>query len=800
MSKSQLPYPSLLIDSHDLIVEPGSLVVVELISGKRLKGNLVEFLPELPNVTIEDSSAEKLVVDISLIKRLIFPTERYRKVQPSPLGGDDHGVEMPPQSQPFKISFIDGTKISGNTLGYRPDEKGLHLFPLTNEKHFIQTFYSHSAMDSYQVGEFLGELLLRHGLVTEAQLQNAVDIQNKNRNQPLGDYLRNNAIVSSDDLQTALKRQRSMPNLRIGAILVSEGLVTDEQVDEALAAQKDDRSRPLGEILIAQGVVSRVDVQRSLAKKLGIPYINLKEYQVPPDVISRVDQQVVSKLEMIPIGIFEGRLVVAMENPMNREGIEELRFNSNMSIEPVMADVEGIKEAIEFYYSDTGDEFSDIHFDGDEEQYEEEDSLSNDSSYEQQISDNLVVKMVNKIIIDAYKQGVSDIHIEPYPGKTKTVIRFRRDGSLVDYVKLPSQYKNALVSRIKVMAKLDISERRHPQDGKIDFKKFGPLNIELRIATIPTAASLEDVVMRILAAGKPIKLDKLGLSPRNLQKTKELTAVPYGMFLVCGPTGSGKTTTLHSILGNINTPDRKIWTAEDPVEITQPGLRQVQISSKGGVTFANAMRAFLRADPDVIMVGEMRDKETTSIGIEASLTGHLVFSTLHTNSAPESIVRLLDMGMDPFNFADSLLGVLAQRLAKRLCSKCKEKYHPDEEEVNGLLTEYCLDMQATEGEMVTDKVLSEWHESFLNSDGQFVLYRRVGCNECNQTGYAGRLGLHELLVSSDEVKRHIINRFPIIDLTHLAILEGMRTLLQDGIEKVLQGYTDIHSIHAVCIK
>ncbi|MCF6218303.1 MAG: Flp pilus assembly complex ATPase component TadA [Gammaproteobacteria bacterium] len=795
VDKTELPYPSLLIEDSDIAVGPKSAIIVTLISGKKLKGRLVEFLPNSPTMAVAGKGGEKLVIHLGLIKTLTFPTKRNRKTR-QPVLDEAQGVEMPPSSQPFKITFNDGSEVKGETLGYRPDQHGLHLFPLMDENLFIQTFYSHRAIKNYQVGEFLGELLLKDGLVTESDLQQAVETQSCDRKQQLGDYLVSNAIVSSEDLQKALLRQRSMPNMRLGEILVSEGLVNEAQIDEALAAQKVDRGRPLGEILVSQGVVEQIDIQRSLAKKLGIPFVNLAEYQIPPDVIERLGEGVVRELEVIPISMFEGRLVVAMENPMDREAIEVIRFNCNVTVEAVMADVAGIRKAIDFYYSAAaGSEFSDLEI--------EDDGLDDDlhsQELEQNVSDNLVVKMVNKIVIDAHAQGVSDIHIEPYPGKNKTIIRFRKDGTMLEYVQLPSQYKNALVARIKVMALLDISEKRHPQDGKIDFKKFGPLNIELRVATVPTAAGLEDVVMRILAAGEPIPLDKLGVSDHNLVRLKKLISKPYGMIFVCGPTGSGKTTTLHSILGHINVPERKIWTAEDPVEITQVGLRQVQINPKGGLTFADAMRAFLRADPDVIMVGEMRDKETTGMGIEASLTGHLVFSTLHTNSAPESIVRLLDMGMDPFNFSDALLGVLAQRLAKRLCSECKQAYHPDESELRNLLDEYCSDMPAEGDEAPQQKVLAEWKNLFLDEDDKFTLYKAQGCDHCSDTGYAGRLGLHELLVSSDDIKRAIIGKMPIVDLTRLAMTEGLRTLLQDGIEKVLQGSTDIHCIRAVCSK
>jgi len=432
-----------------------------------------------------------------------------------------------------------------------------------------------------------------------------------------------------------------------------------------------------------------------------------------------------------------------------------------------------------------------------------ENDASDDSALESAAADNELVKFVNKVIIDAYKQKVSDIHIEPMPGKAKTGIRFRIDGTLQPYIEVPAQFRQAMVTRLKIMCDLDISEKRKPQDGKIKFKKYGPLDIELRVATIPSAGGVEDVVMRILAAGEPIPLEKLGLTEHNKERLEKTVSKPYGLFYVCGPTGSGKTTTLHSILKFLNTPDTKIWTAEDPVEITQKGLRQVQINKKAGIDFALVMRAFLRADPDIIMVGESRDKETVSMGVEASLTGHMVFSTLHTNSAPESITRLLDMGMDPFNFADALLGILAQRLAKKLCD-CKQAYQPGAQELKDFIKEYSEELRNTEawkadagGE--SQKLLDGWMERY-GKDGHLTLYKAVGCDKCNQTGYKGRIGLHELMIADDAAKKLIQERARVAELFAAAVNSGMRTLKMDGMEKVLMGLTDLKMVRSVCIK
>lgn len=635
------------------------------------------------------------------------------------------------------------------------------------------------------------------------------------RSQRIGDYLAENQLVSREQLGQAIRHQESQPILKLGEALQQLGLLTKEQLDAALGKQQQNRKLPLGQILIDMGVIDERTLKGAIAQKLGIPYVSLSRFNFDPNAIRLVNATTARKQVLMPLCIQDSALVVAFENPLNTVAIEDLRFLTQMQIVPAMASREDILSAVSEYYEAYGavkrlEEMSEEK--GGRNEYE----FHQTTAAELQIgdlasrlfvqdrgmetiegpiaeSDNVLVQLVNKMILDAYRDGISDIHVETYPGKQNTRVRFRKDGTLVDYLEIPANFRNAIISRIKIMAQLDISERRKPQDGKLDFQQFGPAKIELRIAAIPTANGLEDIVMRVLSSAKPIPMDNLGLPPDILSVLKRLMQRPYGLLLVCGPTGSGKTTTLHSLLGFINTPGRKIWTAEDPIEITQDGLRQVQVNARIGWTFAGAMRSFLRADPDVIMVGEMRDQETTKVGIEASLTGHLVLSTLHTNSAPESVVRLLDLGMEPFNFADALLAILAQRLAKALCTQCKQAYQPEATEIAELAAEFCdgtgWDSTAT---------IRQWKHEYAR-DGIITLYRAAGCDHCSRTGYHGRIGLHELLAVTPPIKRMIQTRAPVSDLLTNALAGGMRTLKQDGLAKVLQGRTDVSQVRAVCV-
>lgn len=757
---------------------------------KELVGELERFAPEEGFLKVMAGSEDASIIRLQTVNqlRLLRPVH-FRKSLDLP-DFDGEAVFHPSERQHFSVRFTDGKELSGDTIGFVTGKFGLYLFLAGEADTVMRCFLPAEGIDSYQIGDAIGQMLIDEHVATETDIQAGLDEQQKLRSQRIGEYLTGEQIVTPEQLVTALKRQQGNSSLRLGDALIQENLITPEQLDEALSRQREDRKKALGEILISMGVVDEDAVKRALAKKLGIPFVNVQKFHADLNTVQMVPSSFVYKYAILPLYKTDKTLIVATEDPMNWMPLDELRFLTGMSIAPVMALREDILVAIEKYYKSkaAGPKIGDLA--SELLTAEEKEDVAEETIAE---SDNTLVRLVNKMILDAYHQGVSDIHIETYAGKRSTRVRFRKDGSLVGYFEFPPNFRNALISRIKIMARLDISEKRRPQDGKIEFRQQGGEKIELRVATVPTSNSLEDIVLRVLAAAKPIPIDELQLSADMLPRVKRLVAKPYGLFLICGPTGSGKTTTLHSVLGYINTPDRKIWTAEDPVEITQEGLRQVQVNSNIGWTFAAAMRSFLRADPDVIMVGEMRDAETARTGIEASLTGHMVFSTLHTNSAPESMVRLLDLGMDPFNFSDALLGVIAQRLAKRCCSHCRRTYSPSSEEIQELVQEYCL------GTQLDPKVVyQQWRRGYLNSRGEFALSAATGCPECNDTGYRGRIGLHEFLEATAPLKKLIQRKASVEEMLNTAIAQGMRTLKQDGIEKILQGHTDIHQIRAVC--
>ncbi|MEX2130798.1 MAG: ATPase, T2SS/T4P/T4SS family, partial [Pseudohongiellaceae bacterium] len=530
-------------------------------------------------------------------------------------------------------------------------------------------------------------------------------------------------------------------------------------------------------ILMDEFNIEADTIGKSLEYYYRVPYMKFDPaHELPIDLLENIGVSYLRSNLWLPVAGSKQEAVILIDDPSDYQRIMEIQgvVNARNYVFRV-----GLPEHILQFLKRDDDADSEAGFDdvfsaldeqsGVEVEEEEEDD-------EGLAASSGIIQLVNKIITESDRQGASDIHIEPGKDGAPGQVRIRVDGLCRELLKIPKEHGAALISRIKVISRLNIAERRLPQDGKCKLKVRGK-KLELRVATVPTVQG-ESAVMRILAAGSAMPLEKLNLAKRNYDKIIELSAHPHGLLLVVGPTGSGKTTTLHAVLGNINTPDRKIWTAEDPVEITQPGLQQVQMLPKIDFTFATAMRAFLRADPDVILIGEMRDHETAHIGIEASLTGHLVLSTLHTNSAPETITRLLDLGLDPVNFSDALLGVLAQRLMRTLCGKCKQPYKPDQRELDHLIATYGKEDFAT-----LDMDLSK-----------VELMKAVGCTDCGNTGYKGRTGIHELLVGTNEMQGLIYKKAELSVIRQQATKDGMRTMKQDGVEKIFKGLTDYQQL------
>ncbi|MCY4756910.1 GspE/PulE family protein [Pelomonas aquatica] len=745
---------------------------------------------------------------IKLMNAVVVPP-RHASDLNSPLS-----VDQRPRSN-FRLVFNGGDELKGVTIGHQHDKLGLFLFPplSDNDDSVRRVFVPREVLSHFEIGERIGDLLLKDKLVTPEQLSAAAIEQTGLRQRRVGEILVDQNIVTAEQLLQAIEQQARMPMVRIGEALLALDLVTPEQLDQALVQQRDDRSVPLGELLVRKGIISRAQLQSALARKMGYPVVDVENFVVEPDAVRKLPYAVAKRLEVLPLVLRDGRLIVAMEDPTRRDALDEVEFITQLKVVPTLtklgtlqfavpatferfgaeAPARGGDSPLPDFQPDFSLESSNKLIESLERDSSERSSREDESPIEQ--SDNSLVRLINTMIIEAHGQGVSDIHIETYPGREKLKIRFRRDGVLQPYLELPHTYRNAMIARIKIMCDLDISERRKPQDGKINFARFSSQHkLELRVATIPTNNGLEDVVMRLLASSRPIPLDRIGLTPANLAALQLAVSRPYGMVLCVGPTGSGKTTTLHSALAHINTPDRKIWTAEDPVEITQAGLRQVQVNPKIDWTFAKALRAFLRADPDVIMVGEIRDQETAEIAVEASLTGHLVLSTLHTNSAPETITRLLDMGMDPFNFADSLLAVLAQRLVRRSCTACQTSAPMGEAELGELLDDYLhvFPAAARPGKLA---LMADWIRQH-GQDGRLMKFTSPGCPSCGGSGFKGRAGLHELLSVSKNLRRLIQTGARAEEIQQAALAEGMRSLRQDGIVKVLQGITTIAEVHA----
>jgi type II secretory ATPase GspE/PulE/Tfp pilus assembly ATPase PilB-like protein len=682
---------------------------------------------------------------------------------------------------PISAKSVAGfVALSKQTVNIADAYDAAELRRLSPELHFDSSFDKRTGFRTTQI--------LCMPVLHDGKVLGVVQILNKKRGPRFTKEDEASVGRIAKTLGIAFNNQAQLGAQRRGTkfdYLIAQGLLSQDEVNQAIGVARQ-RNVDVETVLLEQFKVPKVELGASLSQFYRVPFVEFDAKIIPPpDLMKDLKLEFLKRNLWLPIRREDNVILVLIDNPQDLQRVDAIyQLLRGQQIKLAV----GLRKDLNMFLAAAGGEpqsrdnigniISDL---GNETAVEREELAGADIDE----NDSAVIRLANQIIIDAFKARASDIHVEPYGGQRDTMIRLRIDGQCREYQRIPGGYRRALAARLKIMAQLDIAERRKPQDGKIKFRMPDGRDMELRVATVPTQGGNEDVVMRLLASSEPMVLDKLGMTDRNLREIRTAAEKPYGLILVVGPTGSGKTTTLHSVLAHINKPERKIWTAEDPVEITQYGLRQVQVQPKIGFTFAAAMRSFLRADPDVIMVGEMRDEETAATGIEASLTGHLVFSTLHTNSAVETVVRLLDMGLDPFNFADALLTVVAQRLVRRICVDCREEYHPERDEFDELVLAYGVD---------------EFQKLGVKYDDDFVLYRGKGCGSCESSGYRGRLGIHELLVATDAMKKLIQSKARVVEMVKVAKDEGMTTLVQDGIFKVLDGLTDLKQVKAVAIK
>jgi len=562
--------------------------------------------------------------------------------------------------------------------------------------------------------------------------------------------------------------KKPFTNKRIGDILIEQGSITPLQLKEALESQKNGNKKRLGEIFVETGVITREELYDILQYVYETKYVDLSDYVIDPEVISLIPEKVASQYKLIPISKSDDELIIAMANPLDVYAIDFVRDHTKIKkIKSLLAPEEDILNTINSYY-ELGEYEDIIERLGAELVFKEDEGEEDSNKLEAISKEAPIIQLVNILIVQGVKDRASDIHIEP--NEKGLLIRFRIDGMLHDVRALPNTIKSAVTSRIKILSKMDIAERRLPQDGRFQVK-FGTREVDLRVSTIPTVFG-EKVVLRLLDKSKGlIKLEELGFLSEQLEEFKSIISKSYGIILLTGPTGSGKTTTLYATLNKVNSKDKNIITIEDPVEYKLSRINQIQIKPKINLTFANTLRSILRQDPDIIMVGEIRDAETAQIAVQAALTGHLVLSTLHTNDAASAITRLIDMDIETFLISSSVIGVIAQRLVRVICEKCKEEYIPGKDVLNG------LNIKANS-----------------NGDDKIKLYRGTGCSLCKNTGYYGRTSIYELIVLDEEIRSLIISKASSNIIRDAVIKKGMKTLKDSGLEKALQGITTIEEV------
>lgn len=752
--------------------EPDNMVAVRLTDGRLFKGFINSLDPESRSLQVSllragEGKAHKEIgyADTNAVFFIKDPDASLPYSRMDPKAWDYRGDAKFPDK--VSIRRKDGKTVE-TLFKESEDYGGVFLRPSDPGGNIIRIFVPSPSRTSPQKGDRLGETLVKEGMISRDQLDNGLHRQKALRKKRIGEIFVDRGVVDHSEVAEALKVQKAQTDKRLGDILVASGAITPEQLDAALSEQKNNRSKRLGQILIDMDLINEEMLALALALRHGLPYVDLNSYAIDPLAISCVSSEVANKLGIIPIDLGQNRLTVAFSDPTNLLAKSDLSFHAGLEIKEVIASGSSIRKAINQHYGTQGEEVLDSIALEDSQAVEEVKRPEREGYdiTEKVGKEKPIIAFVNRLIKSAVDKKASDIHVEPESKEAKVYLRI--DGILNEETTLPIYNLPSVIARMKVLAGMDIAERRLPQDGRAKVR-IGQKFIDLRFSCMPTIYG-ESMVVRVLdkEAGL-LRLEGIGFLPEEMEAIRRCIARPYGMILITGPTGSGKSSTIYACLQEPIFSGKNVVTLEDPVEYEIPGLSQVQIKEAIGLTFARGLRQILRHDPDVIVVGEIRDQETAKIGVQSALTGHLLISTLHTNTAAEAFVRLGDMGIEPYLISSSILGVLSQRLIRKVCTNCIEVDPEGAEKLR----------------------LSHFP---LKPSGAAEFYKGEGCDECNNTGYKGRTAAYEFLPTTQEIKRAALKQETSSVIRDLAVEKGMKTIEHTALQKAEQGVTSVDEI------
>ena len=809
------PTPPLCTVPAEMSVQRGEKVILELNNGHKLIGKFDAFDSEKGNIGIIVDGIDKAKTHgMHEIRLLRIPTPRRWILDDDSILTQAKGVKVTTDPLEFEIELTDHTTLEGTTYGFRNGRHGIYLFPVHDQAQYTHLFVPNSVIIRHRIGKHLGQQLVKDKVLSDRDVAIVLMEQQDNRSRSLGEHLAMTAVVSPEQLVNAIKHQNSMPHLQLGEILTQDKLISNEQLESALAQQKHQRNMTLGELLIAKGLVKQEDIQKSLATKLGFPFVDLHQFPLDLTVLNSIDKEFATAHTVMPIHHHKDKLVVAMLDPTKWETIEALQTRTGVNIEPVIATQADILWAVNFYFGDSATRV---------DRKPDKTPVKKNTSEQPRVTDRVtdeeennyllpddnktdhdsIAQFLRSIILDGARRGVTHIHFEPIRNRGAAV-RLRKDGDLLEAGIVPEGPWQSVIAELRSLAKVEPQASFGAQLISMDTHFLEPARIEIQLAAIPNIDGGEEFVLKMGNANFTPQLKDIGLGAHNLKRLLELCDGSRGLILVTGAYDSGKSTTLSAFLTYLNSKHKKIWVIGEEGRKMPEGIRQAPLHlGGGGPNRITPLEVVLHADPDIILIGDLSDQATAQKALAASLTSHLIFSALSVRRAGEAMERLINMGLPKYEIADSLLAILAQRLVKKLCTHCKKRYMPNSEEMRMLVAEYCTEMYDENEPTVRvkalhEKVLNTWIETYTRPSEELMLYRATGCKHCNNTGYDGRIALHELLEITTPIRRALLDGVDTSEIVSSALKSGMKTLKQDGIEKILQGHLDMVQVRNAC--